>query len=83
MKILAAHVLATPIIVIAFVLTVGEVVAILDPRGTKLSDDGDPFGPSIYVWQHGVYIPIIFVLYWLAYRIVVSILKSQTNKNAF
>ena len=76
MKIIAAFVLATPILVIAFGLTVSEVIAILDPRGTKLSDDGDPFGPSISIWQHCVYIAIIFVLYWFAYRIVVSILKE-------
>jgi hypothetical protein len=55
--------LATPILLIAFVLMVGEVIAILDSRGTKLSDDGDPFGPSISVWQHRIYIAIIFVLY--------------------
>jgi hypothetical protein len=63
MKILAALVLATPILLIGFVLMVGEVIAILDSRGTKLSDDGDPFGPSISVWQHRIYIAIIFVLY--------------------
>ncbi len=81
MKIVAALVVAAPILGISFVLTVGEVIAILDPRGTKLSDDADPFGPTIPVWQHCINIAIIFVLYWLAYKIIISILKEQKGKS--
>ena len=38
-----------------------ELIALLDPVGTKLSDDSDPFGNPHIPWQqHAAY--IIFVL---------------------
>jgi hypothetical protein len=40
-----------------------EIVAIVDPVGTKMSDDSDPFGdPTISIWQHLVFILVTLAL---------------------
>lgn len=50
-----------------------EIIALIDPVGTKMSDDADPFGNPYIPWYiHACY--IIFVLacfgfsFWLFYR---------------
>ena len=42
-----------------------ELVALLDPVGTKLSDDSDPFGNPYIPWQqHAVYIVFVLACFW-------------------
>lgn len=48
MRIVAAIVL----LVAAGVLGLVEALAVLDPVGTKMADDGDPFGLSTPLWTH-------------------------------
>lgn len=50
-----------------------EIIALIDPVGTKMSDDSDPFGNPYIPWYiHALY--IIFVLaslsfsFWLFYK---------------
>jgi hypothetical protein len=48
MRIAAAIVL----LVASAVLGLAEALTILDPVGTKMADDGDPFGRSTTPWAH-------------------------------
>lgn len=48
-------VLATLLLLLAATVGVLELVALLDPVGTKLADDGDPFGDPRRSWvSHAV-----------------------------
>ena len=56
---------------IAGTLAIIEVTDLIDPTGSKMSDDGDPFGPPHTVtWQElAVVVPIIVLFSWIAYRL--------------
>ena len=41
---------AVLLVLVAAVLALGEVYAILDPVGAKMSDDADPFGAPYQPW---------------------------------
>lgn len=44
-----------------------EVLAVIDPAGTKLSDDSDPLGdPSIPFYKHLVFVGVTLALLTLA-----------------
>lgn len=52
---------AALLLLLAVLLALGEVVAILDPVGTKMSDDGDPFGDPYRPWYvHASYFAVSF-----------------------
>ena len=54
-----------------------EVLAVVDPVGTKLSDDADPLGdPSISVLQH-----LFFVVMTLALLILSAWLLHRSDKD--
>ena len=60
------------LIPIIFVLGVGEFIAIVDPKGTKMADDSDPFGPPPPWWVHAVYTAVILSLRWTSYWLLTS-----------
>lgn len=40
-----------------------EFLAIVDPVGTKMSDDADPLGdPTIPIWQHAIFVFVTLFL---------------------
>jgi hypothetical protein len=44
------------------------VIAILDPVGTKMADDADPFGdPYVPFWQHLIFFGIAGICFVAAY----------------
>lgn len=45
-------VVAIVLLVAAAILGLVEALAILDPVGTKMADDGDPFGRATTSWTH-------------------------------
>ena len=54
--------IAVAIILLLFagLLGIVELIAIVDPVGTKMADDGDPFGnPHVPWYQHVIFILII------------------------
>lgn len=47
---------------VALVLGVIEVIALINPSGTKMADDGDPFGPPA-PWQvHVIWLAVVALL---------------------
>ena len=55
---------------IAVVLLFFEIVALVDPVGTKLSDDGDPFGnPYQPWWVHAIWFLVISLIAWAGFRL--------------
>ncbi len=66
------------LIVGAFGLLIGflELIAIIDPVGTKMSDDSDPFGdPTISIWQH-----IVFTIISLGCLVISGLLLKRIDK---
>ncbi|MFN0108571.1 MAG: hypothetical protein ACKVZH_06920 [Blastocatellia bacterium] len=68
---------AIVLFLIAGLLAVIEVFAFVDPAGTKMADDADPFGsPHIVTWPElAIVVAIITVLIWIAARLL-----RQANK---
>jgi hypothetical protein len=56
--------------VVGAVLTVIEVIAILDPVGTKMADDGNPFGPVAPWWVHVFWAVVIFGCFLFSFRLL-------------
>ena len=53
-----------------------EVLAIVDPVGTKMSDDADPFGdPTISIWQH-----IVMVVLATCCFVISALLLKRMDK---
>jgi hypothetical protein len=46
----------------AGVLAVFELIALIDPRGTKMADDGDPFGAPVPWHVHAIWITVILLV---------------------
>lgn len=67
------------LLLIAGLLAVIEVLGIVDPVGTKMADDGDPFGsPRVVAWPElAVVIAIIAVLVWIAFRLLQQVGKGR------
>ncbi len=57
---------------IAGTLATIEFFDLIDPSGSKMADDNDPFGPPhIVTWRElAVVVPIIISFTWIAYRLV-------------
>jgi hypothetical protein len=55
-------VLAVLLLAVAGILLVFEVSAFLDPVGTKLADDADPFGTAEPWWVHALWFALIALL---------------------
>ncbi|MFN7944028.1 MAG: hypothetical protein U0Z53_01530 [Blastocatellia bacterium] len=53
-----------------------ELLALIDPVGTKMSDDGDPFGPPPGWQQHAIYLTVIGCLFLLGF----VLLHRKTSK---
>jgi hypothetical protein len=61
-------------------ITVGlvEIIALLDPVGTKMADDADPFGdPYIPRYVHAVYILITLGCFYFGYLLMRSAEKKR------
>jgi hypothetical protein len=54
---------------LAVVLLVLEVIALIDPVGTKMADDNDPFGPPPPWYVHAAWFGVIAVLVALAAKV--------------
>jgi hypothetical protein len=67
------------LLLIAGLLAVIEVLALVDPVGTKMADDGDPFGsPRVVTWPElAVVIAIIAVIVWIAFRLLQQVGKDR------
>jgi len=63
---------ALALFLIAGLIAVIEAWAFVDPVGTKMADDGDPFGsPRIVTWPElAIVILVIAVLTWVAVRLL-------------
>jgi len=65
------------LLLFAGVLGVAQFLAIVDPVGTKMADDGDPFGDPYVPWyQHAVFILIIIACVVVAFRLM---RRTQAN----
>ena len=65
------------LLLFAGVLGVVQFLAIVDPVGTKMADDGDPFGDPYVPWyQHAVFILIIIACVVVAFRLM---RRTQAN----
>jgi len=47
-----------------------ELLALIDPVGTKMSDDGDPFGPPPGWKHHAVSLTVIACLFLLGFTLL-------------
>ena len=47
-----------------------ELIAVLDPEGTKMADDGYPFGPVASWWQHAFMFVAIAGCFAVAWRLL-------------
>ena len=57
-----------------------EVIAIIDPVGTKMSDDSDPFGnPHIPLSVHAYYIIFVTACFGVSYWLFRSADKNSSN----
>jgi hypothetical protein len=64
------RVLAVVLLVLAGMLLTVELLALLDPVGTKLADDADPFGhPFQPWWAHALWFAVIAVLVGVGVRL--------------
>ncbi len=55
-----------------------ELIAIIDPVGTKMADDSDPFGdPHIPWYVHTIYILITISCFFLSWLLFRSIEKTK------
>ena len=58
---------ASILFAIAGVLVLLELISLIDPVGTKMADDLDPFGdPHIAWYQHAAFILVTIALAWIA-----------------
>jgi len=53
-----------------------ELLAIIDPVGTQMSDDSNPFG-EISLWPYIFWAVIITLLFWGAYRLLYRSLRPK------
>jgi hypothetical protein len=51
----------------ASAMSLDEFFSIIDPAGSKMTDDSDPFGMPPSVEEHAMYIFAIVAIYTLAY----------------
>ena len=59
------------LLLVAGMFTVVQLLAIIDPVGTKMADDGDPFGnPHVPWYQHTVSVLIIIACVAIASRLL-------------
>jgi hypothetical protein len=61
-------------------LTVGlvEIVALIDPVGTKMADDADPFGNPYEPWyKHAVYIAFVIGCFLVSFLLVRKSLRFK------
>ena len=61
--------IAILLLLVAGLLGIVQLIAIIDPVGTKMADDGDPFGNPYVPWyQHAIFILIIIACVAIASR---------------
>jgi len=58
------------LVLAGFILAGIEFLAVLDPEGTKMADDGDPFGPVAPWWQHALWFMAIAACFAVAWRLL-------------
>ena len=64
-------VIAILLLLFAGLLGIGELIAIVDPVGTKMADDGDPFGnPHVPWYQHAVFVLVVIACVAIASRLL-------------
>jgi hypothetical protein len=54
----------------AFLLAILAIAALVDPAGTSLASDADPFGPAPAWHVHAVWIGAIAAMGWAAVRLL-------------
>lgn len=55
---------------LAAIMGLLEVVALADPAGTRLANDGAPFGPPAPWYEHVLWIAVIAALAWGGVRLL-------------
>src|SRR5688500_11534599 len=64
-------VVAILLLLVAGLLGVVQLIAVIDPVGTKMADDGDPFGNRFVPWyQHAIFILVIIACVVIASRLL-------------
>jgi hypothetical protein len=62
---------AAGLLLMAITLAALEAIAFLDPQGTKMADDADPFGdPAVSRHQHAVFILVVSFFVVVASRLI-------------
>ncbi len=55
-----------------------EIIALLDPVGTKMADDADPFGDPYIPWYvHAIYILVTISFFYFGYLLMRSAEKKR------
>ncbi|HEX8209143.1 MAG TPA: hypothetical protein VF584_03070 [Longimicrobium sp.] len=54
----------------AFLLAMLEIIALVDPAGTSLANDADPFGPAPSWYVHAFWIATIAAMSWASFRLL-------------
>jgi hypothetical protein len=63
---------------LAGVIALVELIALIDPVGTKMADDADPFGdPHVPWYKHAIFVMV--VLFTIAYRMFRSNGKNKSK----
>lgn len=63
---------------VGIIIGLVELIALLDPVGTKMADDADPFGdPYISWYAHAIYILITLGCFYLGYLLMLSAEKKK------
>jgi chromate transport protein ChrA len=72
--------IALILFLLAGVIALVEFIALIDPVGTKMADDADPFGdPHIPWYKHAIFILVIVALILIAYRMFRSSGKNKAR----
>jgi len=58
------------LLAIAFLFSIVEIVALVDPVGTVQANDADPFGPPLRWHDHAIPIAMIAAMGWAAFRLL-------------
>jgi hypothetical protein len=65
-------VIAFLLVVIGLVLAGIEIIAVVDPVGTKMADDGDPFGYIVSWGVHVFWLIVILACFTVAWRLFIA-----------
>lgn len=63
---------------VGIIIGLVELIALLDPVGSKMSDDADPFGDPYIPWYvHAIYILITISFFYFGYLLMRSAEKKR------